>query len=202
MPFDLYIFDFDGTLVDSAALKQAAFYDLFPNDAAATDVVSGVLTEDPEGPRQRVIEEMLRRLGRSGNELKSQLRALVNRYTELTDQSVGNAPEFPGASEILIALSRCRKRVYVSSNTPEQELKQFLQRRGWLSLLDGIAGSPADKISTARRLLAEQNIDPGRAAIIGDGESDKASADAVGARFFPVRVAGDLLKLGRSWRLV
>jgi phosphoglycolate phosphatase-like HAD superfamily hydrolase len=202
MPFDLFIFDFDGTLVDSAALKQAAFYELFPHDAAATEVVAAVLAEDPEGSRQRVIKEMLRRLGRSGDELESQLRALVIRYTELTDQVVGNAPELPGASEILTALSRAGKRVYVSSNTPEQALEQLLQRRGWLPLLDGIAGYPANKISTARRLLAEQNIDPGRAAVIGDGQSDRASAEAVGARFFPVTVAGDLLRLGRSWGLV
>jgi len=201
MPFDLFIFDFDGTLVDSAALKQAAFYDLFPHDAAATEVVAAVLAEDPEGSRQRVIREMLRRLGRSGDELESQLRALVARYTELTDQAVGNAAEFAGASELLMALRRAGKRVFVSSNTPEQPLKLLLQRRGWLPLLDGIAGYPAEKTSTARRLLAEQNIRPARAAVIGDGESDRASAEAVGAMFFKVQVTGDLQRLGQSWGL-
>jgi phosphoglycolate phosphatase len=202
MPFDLFIFDFDGTLVDSAALKQAAFYDLFPRDAAATAVVAAVLAEDPEGSRQRVIKEMLRRLGRSGDELETQLKALVTRYTELTDKAVGEAAEIAGASEILMALRRAGKRVFVSSNTPEQPLKLLLQRRGWLQLLDGAAGHPAEKTSTARRLLTEQNVHPARAAIIGDGESDRASAEAVGAQFFAVRAAGDLQRLGVSWGLL
>jgi phosphoglycolate phosphatase-like HAD superfamily hydrolase len=71
-----------------------------------------------------------------------------------------------------------------------------------LSLLDGAAGSPADKTSTARRLLAELNIQPARTAVIGDGDSDKISAEAVGAQFFAVQTAGDLQRLGKSWGLL
>ncbi len=54
---DLFVFDFDGTLVDSAAAKRQAFYDLFPSDCAAA--VTAVLQRDPDGSRHALIPEMI-----------------------------------------------------------------------------------------------------------------------------------------------
>jgi phosphoglycolate phosphatase len=199
MPFDLFIFDFDGTLVDSTDAKRSAFYQLFP--ASADEVVTAVLGADPEGPRGRVIAEMLRRLRGDGAGFEADLPALVRRYTALTDEAVGSVPEFPGASALLQTLRAARKHVYVSSNTPEEPLKVLLQRRGWLELLDGASGSPARKSATARRLIDAHGAAPARTAVIGDGPSDRDSAEAVGACYFPVQQAGDLQQLARSWGL-
>jgi phosphoglycolate phosphatase-like HAD superfamily hydrolase len=157
MPFDLFIFDFDGTLVDSAEIKRTAFFDLFRGDVAAQDVVRAVLSEDPEGSREQVIRAMLRRMGVAEGELD------------------------------------------VSSNTPESVLNRFLQRRGWLPFLNGMAGHPAHKTLTARRLLAEHDMAPSRTVVIGDGESDRNAARDVGANFIPIRAAGDLKRLGALW---
>ena len=56
-PFEVYVFDFDGTLVQSAAVKRQAFFEVFPVGCATA--VAKVLERDPDGSRHEVIPAMI-----------------------------------------------------------------------------------------------------------------------------------------------
>ena len=59
MRFDAVIFDFDGTLVDSAGVKYDSFFELFPATEQHRAVVKEVLVADPDGSRHVVIPRMV-----------------------------------------------------------------------------------------------------------------------------------------------
>jgi phosphoglycolate phosphatase len=201
MQFDLVIFDFDGTLVDSNAVKRDAYFALFPHDDRYRSVVHRVLERRPETSREIVVPEMIECMRAEGLPGSAELRAeeKIRLYGKLTDEAVGSSAEMPGASALLRGLHAQGVRVAISSNTPEATLRRLVAARGWLEWLVDVAGAPAPKAATAARLLAESGVVPQRAAIVGDGRSDRASAEAVGAAFFPVEPSSHLEKLAAQW---
>jgi phosphoglycolate phosphatase-like HAD superfamily hydrolase len=201
MRFELVIFDFDGTLVDSNSAKYDAFFSLFPSDAPYRSIVRSVLEQRPEASREIVVPEMIQRMRADGlpAAVEMQADAKIRLYGDLTDEAVGKCPELPGASGLLRALHASSIKVAISSNTPHATLRRLVAARGWMSWLVSATGTPATKTATAARLLAENGVAPERAAVVGDGRSDRESAEAVGAAFFAVRRASDLEKLGKEW---
>ncbi|WP_137388491.1 HAD family hydrolase [Rhodoligotrophos defluvii] len=194
MRFDVVVFDFDGTLVSSAALKKQAFYAIFPPDQGFADIVSQVLSEDPDGSRLRVIPEMCRRMATAGLRLPagSTPEALIGRYGEVVLAGVAECPEMVGATDLLRSLTSAVP-VYVASNTPDTPLRQLLERRGWARYLSGSFGYPHSKADTLRHAIARHNTAPERVVIVGDGISDADAARQVGCAHFAVEGAEALL---------
>lgn len=201
MHFDLVIFDFDGTLVDSNAAKRDAYFSLFPSEAAYRNIVRSVLAQRPEVSREVVIPEMIERMWAEGLAAAAKMDAAekIRLYGELTDEAVGKSAEMPGASALLRALHASGVKLAISSNTPQATLRRMVAARGWLEWLVSATGTPTTKTAAAARLLAEISVAAGRTAVVGDGSSDRESAEAVGAAYFPVQRAGDLEKLGALW---
>jgi phosphoglycolate phosphatase-like HAD superfamily hydrolase len=76
--------------------------------------------------------------------------------------------------------------VHVSSNTPQEPLRDLLDRRGWLPMIDGIHGYPARKTDTLRAVVAQSGGNAKRVLAVGDGPSDEDAARAVGCPFVKV----------------
>lgn len=172
--FDVIVFDFDGTLVQSADVKRQAFFDIFPPYYGPA--VVAVLEKDPDGSRYRVIPEMIAEARQRG--LPPPLcktAALVEAYGERAAAGVAAAPEMPGAGEVLRRLSGVLA-LYVVSATPDEILKDMLVRRAWLDYLEGAFGYPNDKSKTVATLLIRHGIEPSRLLVVGDGKSDRIAA--------------------------
>jgi phosphoglycolate phosphatase len=118
MRFDAVIFDFDGTLVDSARAKYQAFFSLFPPSDEHRAVVASVLERDPDGSRYQVIPRMFQEMVGRGLSVPAHHSPgdRIEAYGELVLAAVKQAQEIRGASELLQAL-RGRCAVYISSNT-------------------------------------------------------------------------------------
>ena len=186
MRFDAVVFDFDGTLVDSAPAKYRAFFQIFPGDDAAQRIVADVLRLDPDGSRHRVIPRMGALMREAGIALSGSDESRIAAYGEAVLAAVAACPALPRAEEAL-KLARRSGKVHVSSNTPQAPLHDLLARRGWLALIDGVHGWPSRKSDTLRAVVAQCGGVAARVLTVGDGPSDEEAAREVGCPF--VRVA-------------
>jgi phosphoglycolate phosphatase-like HAD superfamily hydrolase len=171
---DLWAFDFDGTLVDTAGLKRAAFFEVFPNEFGG--VVEAVLTRWPDGSRHDVIPRMVAEANDPGLDAD----ALIAAYGRAVADGVRQAPAIAGAED---ALERAAQNgvACVFSMTPHDELLAGLQARGWHRWLSDIRGFPAQKPATLAEWIARFGATA--TTVIGDGESDADAARQNDVRF-------------------
>ncbi len=178
MSAELFVFDFDGTLVDTAAAKRQAFFDVFPQDCGET--VERVLTEDPDGSRFAVIPRMIIESGRS--DLNPD--AIITAFGKQVLHRVALANEIPGASDAL-KWAASKGAAYVFSVTPHEDLRAALTQRGWVDILSGIYGFPNHKPEVLKRLMNENHTAPQNTTVIGDGISDAEAARMNGCHYLP-----------------
>lgn len=180
-PFDVVVFDFDGTLVQSAAVKRNAFFEIFPDDCSGA--VEAVLGADPDGSRHRVIPAMLARAEADGADVSGLTAAgLVAAYGERVGAGVRDAPAVPGAVEAIGRLSG-KAEVHLFSMTPHDELAGQVERRNWTGMFASLHGHPHRKPDVLAALLARRGCAPERVLVVGDGKSDEAAARQTGCDF-------------------
>jgi phosphoglycolate phosphatase len=193
---DVIFFDFDGTLVDSAAIKRNCFYSVFPNTPECRSIVSAVLFENPEGSRYEVIPRIIEEILSKGLALRpgTTVEIAIATYADHVLAAVRGCDEMPGAGRILAALStRCT--ICIASNTPESDLRKLVEARKWNELVKSVDGYPRRKADIIRERLSGFGVSPNRALVVGDGRSDEEAADANGCAFHKIAQSGDLLRL-------
>ena len=191
--FEVIVFDFDGTLVQSAAAKRQAFFDAFPPDCAPA--VAAVLERDPDGSRHRVIPEMIAEAARRGIGIEGlEAASLIVAYGGLAAAAVERAPEMPGASALLRQASALAS-LYVASITPHNDIQSLVARRGWLDHLSGVYGHPHQKVEIVAMLLERHGIGASRLLVVGDGASDREAAARNGCPFHEVTGPGSLMEV-------
>jgi phosphoglycolate phosphatase len=192
-PFDAAVFDFDGTLVGSAAAKRMAFFDIFPHEAAA--IVEAVLADDPDGSRYRVIPRMIELARGQGVVLPDV--DYVARYGEVAEHRVAAAPELPGATTLLGRLASVLE-LHICSNTPRDSVRRHVAARGWSGCFKSVEGYPTTKRELIASVIASRRLQPSRVAMVGDSVSDREAAAANGCAFFAIAVPEDLLRASKS----
>jgi phosphoglycolate phosphatase-like HAD superfamily hydrolase len=198
--FDVFVFDFDGTLVQSAAAKRKAFFELFRPDHAPA--VETVLAADPDASRFAVIPMIYAEIARRGLPAPgADAAGLIEAYARKADAAVAAAPEVPGAGALLERLSGIGA-VYVVSMTPHDHLLAHLKQRTWARYITAAFGYPNRKVVTVASLLAEHGIAPARLLVVGDGPSDEEAAASNGCCFHRIVRMADLLEVPTSTQVV
>ena len=186
MTIKIIVFDFDGTLVDSNRLKHDAFFEVFPADEHHARTVQRVLSEMNEQSRFVIFEVTLQRLGlKKGAGLGRKVKELADRYNEIVISGAKNCPEMPAAETVLKSLSG-RYHLYLSSMTPDKELKEIVRFRNWSGYFEDIYGYPHQKSATIQQIMERENARSGQVVVVGDGNSDRQSADANACCFVQV----------------
>ena len=190
----LVLFDFDGTLVDSNALKRACMR------AIVADLPGGLAALEKArrlgGNRYRLFAEAARLLDPCGepSAIARRGRALAAAYTRCCARAIAAAPERRGARAALAALKARGIKIWVNSATPHSDLLAIVRGRGLLAWLDGVLGGPASKTANLRAALAAEGVAPRQALLVGDGPDDLEAARALGTLFVAItaenRLAG------------
>jgi phosphoglycolate phosphatase len=181
------VFDFDGVLVDSNALKYDAYFAVFRDVPAATPLIQRVLQNDNAGDRHDVIRSILAAM------LESQLIseaaagehgvvARVEEYGRICEDAVMLAPETPGCSPALLTLADLCP-LYINSATPEEPLRRIVARRRWGALFTDVLGRPRSKVENLEIVCERERISRGSLVFVGDSSSDQAAADRFGCPF-------------------
>lgn len=181
IPFDVVVFDFDGTLVLSADVKRNAFFEIFPESHAPA--VAAVLERDPEGPRNRVIPAMVAEAAARGlNTVDLQADSLVAAYAKRVSEGVGASPPVPLAEDALRSVHE-QASAYIASTTPHEELLAHLARRGWTKWVREAYGFPHRKPDVVKQLLERHGCAPQKLLVVGDGDTDEEAARLNGCAF-------------------
>jgi phosphoglycolate phosphatase-like HAD superfamily hydrolase len=191
--FDVIVFDFDGTLVSSAAAKRQAFFEVFP--AHCAPAVDAVLARDPDGSRHKVIPEMITEAARRRLEVTGlEARELVAAYTARSASAVAAAQAMPWATAVL-ERAAAQTATYIASTTPHDELRDLLARRGWHRLVRGAFGFPHRKADVVAMLLARHRIAAPRLLVVGDASGDREAAQLNGCAFHHIEGPHSLLRV-------
>ncbi len=176
------IFDFDGVLVDSNAIKQNAYLHIFKPLNVPAEVVEATIRSHPHADRFGVIRAVLSNRHWLAKESANLLKSLAAQYNELCEESTVKCPEIDGASEILPDLAR-RYVTAVNSDTPRKILVRIIRQRGWESWFRAIRGRPESKAQNLHSILADAGTAPRDSLFIGDHQTDWNAAVLVGCHF-------------------
>jgi phosphoglycolate phosphatase-like HAD superfamily hydrolase len=184
------VFDFDGVLVDSNAVKRRAYWDIFADVPGSGPVVEAVLQSNTEDDRFGVIRAILRGLSRAGSGTAGEQDLLVaeygERYNTICEEHAAACAEVPGASSALAHLIK-RHALYIISATPEEPLRRIVARRKWSRYFRDVLGRPQTKGENLARVMRREGIEGDRIVFVGDGMRDLQAAREAGCRFVGVR---------------
>lgn len=183
------VFDFDGTLVDSNAVKRSAFFEVTRAHDLEGEIVADVLRERLD--RYQTMARIAERLAAQGQLLAPDQGDLwAEAYGRICEDEVTGRPEIPGASALLGALQRRGLPLYVASATPSEPLRKLVQRRGMEHHFRAVYGRPASKREILTRIASECGLAPTALLMVGDGEDDRIAARDFGCSFAGLVVPG------------
>jgi phosphoglycolate phosphatase len=165
----LFVFDFDGTLVDSNAIKRAAYYEAAADLPDARRLLDGLLAPPARGDRMHILGELARVTGRP--EMHDTLLA---RYGAATRAAILARLADGWAASFLEALHATGDRAYISSATPADALADILDAGGLGPHLAGWRGGFGLKTENLRDILRAERSKS--AVVVGDGADDARSA--------------------------
>lgn len=178
------VFDFDGTLVDSAPIKRRAFEECFAEFAERFDDILPYCVTQHHTPRdvkfRHVYEQILRRPYTPA--IDAQLHA---RFEAVSTQQIIAAPALPGAEAFLRAAAR-RTMTALLSTTPHGVLVRILEGRGWRQLFHVVQGAPVEKAMWLREFRTVHDWGHDDVVCFGDTQEDADAASTAGCAFIGV----------------
>lgn len=175
------IFDFDGVIVESTALKTEAFRTLFVDRPDHLEAIIGLHRRHTGVDRLTKFEMIYRDILREPLSASTK-RDLATRFASLVENAVVACPMVPGAADLLAALDGHIPTAVVSA-TPQAELERIVDRRGLGHFFKIVRGSPPAKSEAVRNLLVQQGWDAAHVLMIGDAGADLEAARANGVAF-------------------
>jgi phosphoglycolate phosphatase-like HAD superfamily hydrolase len=195
MTFRVIVFDFDGTLVESRALKRAAFDHVFADHPGCLEALPAILARLRHQSRYEIISAAvadipdLPPLQRAG-EIERRTRAYSTWVEDAIVERAGDS-----SAGRLLPRWRAHAALYICSLTPIEPLRRILERLQWLAYFDGVEGYPLDKTTMLRRTVAERGVRADEALMVGDEDGDESAARDAGTGFFRIREMADLSRL-------
>ena len=180
----LFAFDFDGTLVQSNAIKRQAFYQVTKDIEGSGVFLDQLFLTEPDLDRYQIFSRVAEYFELADG---APLAAEYGRYCE---DAIRNAPEVPGALSLLKRIAAKGAISALNSATPEQALQDLMKGHAFEPYLSEILGSPRSKADNLRILMAKYNLTPDQLVMVGDREPDRISAEETGCGF--IGVEGDM----------
>jgi phosphoglycolate phosphatase len=183
------VFDFDGVLVDSNAVKRRAYRDIFADAQGSEAVVEAVLQSNTEDDRFGVIRAILRGLGWEKYSTAEQdllVAEYGERYNAICEEHAATCAEVRGASSALARLAKSHA-LYIISATPEEPLRRIVKRRNWSRYFRDVLGRPRTKGENLARVIQREDIGAQGIVFVGDARRDLDAAREAGCRFVGVR---------------
>ncbi|MBN2752922.1 MAG: haloacid dehalogenase-like hydrolase [Rhodospirillaceae bacterium] len=177
------VFDFDGTLVLSNAIKRDGFFAVAADFPGGTETMEALLASPP-GDRFAIFRAFAASYGAKPDDLASQ-------YGAWCEDKILACPERPGATELLAYLQQQGLPVYINSATPQAPLQSVVAKRYGKGAFTGVLGGHGCKVRNLNTILNIENLSPKDLLMVGDGRDDHDAATEISCNF--VGIAGGTL---------
>lgn len=177
------VFDLDGTLIESDAVKTRAYFDIFP--PAAAPAVEAAIRADRYENRFARIARILRTI-HGAEPAPAEVDRLAKAYNDICEAHQSTCAERPGASRVLASLA-AKRPLYVCSGTWEESLVRVVKARGWQAHFRGVYGGPRKKAENLERVAAHAGCAEAAMLVIGDTRDDRDAAVEKGCAFRGVK---------------
>lgn len=181
----VFIFDWDGTLFDSMALKTENFASTIAEYFPCSHSDAATQYRELGGhPRREIFAALAKRCGISANTpLLEQMSAAL---TERNIQTLKDAPLFPDVLPLLERLHAIKRSIFISSSVPQDELKLLVQEKlpkVLFEYIHDICGSSPGFSKGAQHIdhiCATSKTNKEQCIVIGDDLADAQLAKTAG----------------------
>jgi beta-phosphoglucomutase-like phosphatase (HAD superfamily) len=179
-------FDFDGVIADSTAVKVRAFTTLFaPFGPEIQELVVRYHLENGGMPRLEKIRHCHAVfVGQpiDDTDLKRQGQA----FSAMVRDEVVAASYIGGALATLLKLQLSKTPCFVVSGTPEEEMRDIVDRKGLSPYFREVHGSPRAKSAIVADIVRRYQLVPDQCLFIGDALADYRAALDTGLHFLGI----------------
>jgi len=169
------IFDFDGVIAESIPMKTNAFATLYSDNGA--DIIQRVVSHhEANGGMSRF--EKIKYYHKTFLNItltEKEIMELADRFSILVIGKVTEAPYVDGALEYIQNIFN-KYKLFISTGTPTNEMKQILKGRKIAHYFTEVFGSPAKKSVHVSNILNNYNLDSNELIFYGDSKTDLDAA--------------------------
>ena len=186
---EVIFFDFDGVLVESVDIKTEALARLFqPEGPEVVKAAVNYHLQNTGMPRFDKFRYIYREILKKPL-VDAEFRRLSDSFAEIVVDAVVRAPYVDGALQFLREHA-VKYRCYVTSATPQEEMRRIINTRNMNQFFRGVYGAPTTKKDAVRMTLDKEGVKPSQALYVGDALSDYRAASENGVPFV-ARIAGN-----------
>lgn len=181
-PPRIVILDFDGVVVESNAVKTAAFADVFARFPEHFDRAMEYHRAHVSRSRFEKFDFLVRECLERGDDTLLR-QELAEEFSRRTIDRVVACEFVPGAEEFLATFSATTA-LYLASVTPQEDLDTILSRRQLAAYFRDAYGCPPwNKELAIRDILRREGAAADEAVLVGDSDGDRKAAAATGVAF-------------------
>jgi phosphoglycolate phosphatase-like HAD superfamily hydrolase len=195
-------FDFDGTLCDSSKIKTNAFMELYK--LYGKDIQEKVRNFHIKNMgKSRFIkfkfyeEKLLNK-----KVTQSKLNDLSKKFSNIVKKEIIKAKPINGTSKILKILKSKNILSFVVSGTPDGEIKEIINKKGWNSFFNGVFGSPEVKEVLISKLIKQFKLVRTECLMVGDAKSDYIGAFTNKVDFIGISPTGENLIFPKNIKMI
>ncbi len=188
------ILDFDGVIVESVAIKDWAFAELFKDYPDRLDEILRYHRSHNAVIRFEKFRHIVQEILGQPFDGKTQDR-LSRRFSSLVVKKIIVCPLVAGAREFLDVYKN-RVPLFLVTINPQTELGTILKKRRLDGYFKGIYAFPWKKPEAFRDILQKEKLRPAETVFIGDSPEDFVSANALGIPFIGRQSDKDLAGKG------
>lgn len=177
-----FIFDFDGTLVESNEIKRSAFFEVTADIAGAAPILRRILAEPDPGDRYDIFRRLQSGLGAD----KLDASKLTDAYGAFCEREILELLKTSRIMPLLEGLKARGYALFIASATPQAVLTSMLEKTPFARLFDAVCGRPRSKTAILRDICQRHGWSPQQVIMVGDGAPDSQAAVEFGCRFIGV----------------
>lgn len=165
------IFDFDGVIIDSVAIKSQVFFDVFENYGSDVALKAVEFHEQNGGVSRFKKFEYINKNFLDNLLSKKDIEIISQKFSKIVKSKIYDAPYIEGVFNFL--LNNNKKYIfYIATSTPHDEIIEILTKKNIIQFFSKVFGSPLSKSDQIKKILKLDDNHKNEFIFFGDSQDD------------------------------